>query len=74
MDKRIRQALAQTVDREALVRVVYGRTAGWAGNDSHRVAADATAIAGLRGRSVATTLGLIIAGLMAAAEGRRRFE
>ena len=45
VDKRIRQALALAVDREAIVRVVYGRTAGWAGNDSHLVAADANFVA-----------------------------
>lgn len=39
-DKRIRQALALAIDREAIVRVVYGRNAGWVGNDSHLVAAD----------------------------------
>ena len=39
-DKRIRQALALAVDREAIVRVVYGKNAGWVGNDSHLVAAD----------------------------------
>ena len=39
-DRRIRQALALAVDREAIVRVVYGRNAGWVGNDSHLVAAD----------------------------------
>ena len=39
-DKRIRQALALAVDREAIVRVVYGATAGWVSNDSHLVAAD----------------------------------
>ena len=36
---------AHAVDREAIVRVVYGRTAGWAGNDSHLVAADANFVA-----------------------------
>ena len=40
-DKRIRQALALSIDREAIVRVVYGTTAGWVSNDSHLVAADA---------------------------------
>lgn len=39
-DKRVRQALALAVDREAIVRVAYGGTAGWVGNDSHLVAAD----------------------------------
>ncbi|MBL8326307.1 MAG: hypothetical protein JNJ89_15255 [Rubrivivax sp.] len=40
-DKRIRQAFALAVDREAIVRVVYGGSAGWVANDSHLVAADA---------------------------------
>lgn len=40
-DPRIRRALALAIDREAIVRVVYGGSAGWAGNDSHLVAADA---------------------------------
>lgn len=39
-DKRIRQALALAVDREAIVRLVYGKGNGWVGNDSHLVAAD----------------------------------
>ena len=41
LDKRVRQALSLAVDREAIVRVAYGSTAGWVGNDSHLVAADA---------------------------------
>ena len=41
VDKRVRQAFALAVDREAIVRVVYGGNAGWIGNDSHLVAADA---------------------------------
>lgn len=40
LDKRVRQALALAVDRDAIVRIVYGQSAGWAGNDSHLVAAD----------------------------------
>ena len=39
-DKRVRQALALGVDREAIVRLVYGEGNGWVGNDSHLVAAD----------------------------------
>lgn len=34
-DKRIRQALALAIDREKIIRIVYGADAGWAGNDSH---------------------------------------
>ena len=44
-DKRIRQALALAIDREAIVRIVYGHTAGWVGNDSHLVAADPSFVA-----------------------------
>lgn len=40
LDKRVRQALAHAVDREAIVRLVYGPQFGWVGNDSHLVAAD----------------------------------
>ena len=39
-DKRIRQALALAVDRDAIVRIAYGGNAGWVSNDSHLVAAD----------------------------------
>jgi len=34
-DKRIRQALALAIDREKVMRIVYGAKTGWAGNDSH---------------------------------------
>lgn len=34
-DKRIRQALALAIDRERVERIVYGKRAGWIGNDSH---------------------------------------
>jgi peptide/nickel transport system substrate-binding protein len=44
-DRRIRQALALAVDREAIVRVVYGAKAGWVGNDSHLVAVDPNFVA-----------------------------
>ena len=44
-DKRIRQALALAIDREAIIRVVYGGSAGWVGNDSHLVAADPNFVA-----------------------------
>ena len=39
-DKRIRQAFALAVDREAIVRIVYNDKAGWVGNDSHLVVTD----------------------------------
>lgn len=34
-DKRIRQALAFAIDRERVEKIVYGKRAGWVGNDSH---------------------------------------
>lgn len=34
-DRRIRQALSLAIDREKIVRIVYGGKTGWAGNDSH---------------------------------------
>jgi peptide/nickel transport system substrate-binding protein len=39
-DRRVRQAFSLGVDREAIVRLVYGEGNGWVGNDSHLVAAD----------------------------------
>jgi peptide/nickel transport system substrate-binding protein len=39
-DKRIRQAFALAIDREAIVRIAYGGRLGWVGNDSHLVATD----------------------------------
>jgi|GEM_PF-394208 peptide/nickel transport system substrate-binding protein len=35
MDKRIRQALTLALDREAIIRIVYGGKTGWASNDTH---------------------------------------
>ena len=57
-DRRIRQALALAVDREAIVRVVYG-TAGWVGNDSHLVAADPNFVARPLKRDVASARKLL---------------
>ncbi|MGD9946657.1 MAG: ABC transporter substrate-binding protein, partial [Burkholderiaceae bacterium] len=34
-DKRIRQALALAIDRDKVMRIVYGTKTGWIGNDSH---------------------------------------
>lgn len=34
-DKRVRQALALAIDRERVMRIVYGAKTGWIGNDSH---------------------------------------
>jgi peptide/nickel transport system substrate-binding protein len=38
MNKRIRQALSLALDREGIIRIVYGGKAGWAGNDTHMAA------------------------------------
>ncbi len=35
MDKRVRKALTLAIDREAIIRIVYGGKAGWISNDSH---------------------------------------
>lgn len=35
MDKRIRQALTLAIDREAVIRIVYGGKTGWISNDTH---------------------------------------
>lgn len=35
LDKRIRQALALAIDREAIQRIVYGGKGGWITNDTH---------------------------------------
>jgi peptide/nickel transport system substrate-binding protein len=34
-DKRIRQALSLAIDREKVVKIVYGAKTGWIGNNSH---------------------------------------
>jgi ABC-type transport system substrate-binding protein len=39
-DKRIRQALAYAIDREAIARIVYRGEGGWIGNDSHMASSD----------------------------------
>lgn len=53
-DARIRRALSAAIDREGLVRVVYGGTRwGWVGNDSHLAAADPMFVPPERGRDLA---------------------
>lgn len=44
-DKRIRKALALAIDREKIMEVVYGDSAGWIGNDTHLCPANASFIA-----------------------------
>jgi peptide/nickel transport system substrate-binding protein len=53
-DVRIRRALAAAIDREGLVRIVYGGARwGWVGNDSHLAAADPMFVAPERPRDLA---------------------
>ena len=53
-DARIRRAFSAAIDREGLVRIVYGGTRwGWVGNDSHLAAADPMFVAPERGRDLA---------------------
>ena len=35
MDKRVRRALTLALDREAIIRIVYGGKTGWASNNTH---------------------------------------
>jgi len=54
LDARIRRALAHAIDREAIVRIVYGGPRfGWLGNDSHMAGTDPMFAARPTGRDVA---------------------
>ncbi|MEI8144557.1 MAG: ABC transporter substrate-binding protein [Alphaproteobacteria bacterium] len=54
LDVRIRRALAYAIDREALVRIVYGGARfGWVGNDSHLAGTDPMFVARPVARDVA---------------------
>ena len=53
LDKRIRQAFAFAIDREAIVRVAYGGKYGWVGNDSHLMNTDPAFVPRPGGRDVA---------------------
>lgn len=53
LDKRVRQAFAYAIDREAIVRVAYGGKFGWVGNDSHLMVTDPSFAPRPRGRDVA---------------------
>ena len=53
LDKRVRQALAFAIDREAIVRIAYGGKFGWVGNDSHLMVTDPAFVPRPGGRDVA---------------------
>jgi peptide/nickel transport system substrate-binding protein len=54
LDARIRRALAHAIDREAIVRIVYGGPRfGWVGNDSHMAGTDPMFAPRPTGRDVA---------------------
>jgi peptide/nickel transport system substrate-binding protein len=53
LDKRIRQAFAAAIDREAIVRIAYGGKFGWVGNDSHLVVTDPNFVPRPGGRDLA---------------------
>lgn len=53
LDKRVRQALAYAIDREAIVRIAYGGKYGWVGNDSHLMVTDPVFVPRPGGRNVA---------------------
>lgn len=58
-DKRVRQAFAFAIDREAIVRVAYGGKYGWVGNDSHLMAVDPNFVPRPGGRDVAKAKALL---------------
>ena len=53
LDKRVRQAFAYAIDREAIVRVAYSGRFGWIGNDSHLMITDGAFVPRAGGRDVA---------------------
>jgi len=53
LDKRVRQAFAMAIDREAIVRIAYGGKYGWVGNDSHLMITDPSFVPRPGGRDVA---------------------
>ena len=58
-DKRIRQAFALAVDRDAIVRIAYGGKTGWVGNDSHLVGTDTAFLPRTTKRDVARARALL---------------
>lgn len=60
LDVRIRRALAYSIDREAIVRIVYGgQRFGWVGNDSHMAGTDPMFAARPVGRDIAKAKALL---------------
>ena len=59
LDKRVRQAFAFAIDREAIVRVAYGGKYGWVGNDSHLMVTDPSFAPRPGGRDVAKARALL---------------
>ncbi|MCA3262707.1 MAG: hypothetical protein ING44_12260 [Telmatospirillum sp.] len=53
LDKRVRQAFAYAIDREAIVRIAYGGKYGWVSNDSHLMVTDPVFVPRPGGRDVA---------------------
>lgn len=53
LDKRVRQAFAHAIDREAIVRIAYSGRFGWVGNDSHLMVTDPAFVARPSGRDLA---------------------
>lgn len=58
-DKRVRQAFAHAIDREAIVRIAYGGRYGWVGNDSHLMVTDANFVPRPGGRDLAKARALL---------------
>ena len=59
LDKRVRQAFALAIDREAIVRIAYGGRNGWVGNDSHLVVTDPAFVPRRSGRDVSAARKLL---------------
>lgn len=59
LDKRVRQAFALAIDREAIVRISYGGKYGWVGNDSHLMVTDPVFVPRHGGRDVAKAKALL---------------
>ena len=53
LDKRVRQAFAYAIDRDAIVRIAYGGKYGWVGNDSHLMVTDPAYVVRQGGRDIA---------------------